>query len=99
MLEKKVRWAGVVFELHIGMIIHHLGGMLSITKGQYHTIKCVTQTHRWTCILRILLAMLYSENYLKGRCAIGKKNNLNSSMDKEEMGAIKGTTKNVNFSY
>ena len=55
MLEKKVGWAEVVFELHIGMIIHHLGGMLSITKGQYHTIKCVAQTQGWTCILRILL--------------------------------------------
>ena len=86
MLEKKVRWAGVVFELHIGMIIHHLGGMLSITMGQYHTIECVTQTQGWTCILRILLPMLCSENCLVGQCAIGKKNNLNSFVDKEEMG-------------
>ena len=93
MLEKKVRWAGVVFELHIGMIIHRLGGMLSLTKGHYHTIKCVSQMQRLTWTHRKLLAMLYSEKYLEGQRAIGKKKNLNSSVDMEEMGAIKGTTK------
>ena len=36
---------------------------------------------------------------LRDKHDIGKKNILNSSMDKEEMGAIKGTINNVNFSY
>ena len=79
----------MVFELHIGMIIHRLGGKLSLTKGHYHTIKCVSQMQRLTCTLRKLLAMLYSEKYLEGQRAIGKKKNLNSSVDKEEMGGNK----------
>ena len=90
MLEKMVGWAGVVFELHIGMINSSLRRN---AEPHYHTIKCVSQMQRLTWTLRKLLAMLYSENYLEGQRAIGKKKNLNSSVDKEKMGAIKGTTK------
>ena len=62
-------------------------------KGTLPHNKCVSQMQRLTWTHRKLLAMLYSEKYLEGQHAIGKKNNLNSSVDKEDMGAIKGTTK------
>ena len=87
----------------IGSDIVSLGGTLKLTlkltQGQYHTIKCVAKTQKWTCALRKLLAMLYNEDFLEGRYAVGKRNSLNASMDKDEMGIIKGIRKITFCSY
>ena len=58
---------------------------MTLTKGQYHNIKCISQTQKWTCTLRKLLVMLHGDEYLQNRCAIGKKDSINLAMDKEEM--------------
>ena len=77
------------------MDLHQLGGKIYITKGQLGTLQCIAQTQKWTYTARKLLAMVYPDDFLKGRCAVGKKGSSNSPLDQEDLGIMKGNCNNI----
>ena len=75
----------------------NVGGNLFLSKGQNATIMCIAKTKSWTYTLRKLLVMVYSDEFLSTRCAVGKKGAKHLPIYTEEIGSIKGNVKN-NFS-
>ena len=69
---------------------HHLGEGLYLTPGQLGTLQCLAKTQKWSFTARKLLVMLYPDDYLKERCAVGKKGCKNMAMNMEELGILKG---------
>ena len=65
----------------------------TVSKGQHATLSCtIAKTLKWTYKARKLLLTLYSDDFLSGHCAIGKKGFVNVGMDPENSGASKGLT-------
>ncbi len=67
-----------------------IGKGVTLTKGQHATIMCLSKTPKWTYTLRKLLLMIYTDHFLGGHCAVGKKGSKNEAINFEELGALKG---------
>lgn len=78
--------------LYFSIELCHLGGSIFITKGQYGTLKCLSTNQTWTFTLRKLLLMVYSDEVLRNKCAVGRKGAKHEPLDQEELGILKGTT-------
>ena len=70
--------------------MQHIGGSLSVTKGQYSTLQCLAVSQGWKYTLRKLISMVYTDEELSGYCAIEKAGAKNKAIDPEDLGAMKG---------
>lgn len=68
----------------------YIGGSLSLTPGQQATAKCLAAKQKWAYTLRKVLAMVYDDVELAQMCAVGKAGAKHKSMEKEDLGALKG---------
>jgi len=78
--------------LYFSIELCHLGGSIFITKGQYGTFKCLSTNQTWTYTLRKLLLMVYSDEVLRNKCAMGRKGAKHEPLAQEELGILKGRT-------
>ena len=54
------------------------------------TLRCLSKTQKWTFTARKLIIVLFDDDYLQGKCAVGKKGTKNEAMNKEQLGIMKG---------
>ena len=74
---KEDNWTSRKYVTIIGLMVilgttHHLGEGFYLTPRQLGTLQCVAKTQKWSFTARKLLVMLYPDDYLKERCAVGK---------------------------